>query len=108
MRVKGNLEPQSVTVESCFGEVNMANVRLRTNIQQVTKIDPQTEQEITLYEYDEFILKVKNYDGLQHDIEENFNDWVATGRVLEINESASAVVEMKEALKILGVEFDEE
>jgi len=42
------------------------------------------------YEYDEYEIVVKYYDGLQHDIESAFADWLVTGRTLEFNERATA------------------
>ena len=32
---------------------------------------------------------------MQEEIESNLNDWLATGRMLEVNESASIVQDMK-------------
>lgn len=78
-------------------------VRLRENINEVTEIDPQTETTITMFEYDEYTFLLKDREGLQADIESNLNDWLITGRTLEVNESASIVQDMKAALEILGV-----
>lgn len=78
-------------------------VRLRENINEVTETDPQTETTITLFEYDEYTFLLKDREGLQEDIESNLNDWLITGRTLEVNESASIVQDMKAALEILEV-----
>lgn len=78
-------------------------VRLRENINEVTETDPQTETTITMFEYDEYTFLLKGREGLQEDIEGNLNDWLITGRTLEVNESASIVQDMKAALEILGV-----
>lgn len=78
-------------------------VRLRENINEVTETDPQTETTITMFEYDEYTFLLKDREGLQEDIENNLNDWLITGRTLEVNESASIVQDMKAALEILGV-----
>lgn len=78
-------------------------VRLRENINEVTETDPQTETTITMFEYDEYTFLLKDREGLQADIESNLNDWLITGRTLEVNESASIVQDMKAALEILGV-----
>lgn len=48
-----------------------------------------------------------NRDGLREDIEGHMEDWLITGRTLEINESASVIQDMKKALDILGVSLDE-
>ena len=78
-------------------------VRLRENINEVTETDTQTETTITMFEYDEYTFLLKDREGLQADIEGNLNDWLITGRTLEVNESASIVQDMKAALEILGV-----
>lgn len=78
-------------------------VRLRENINEVTETDPQTETTITMFEYDEYTFLLKDREGLQADIEGNLNDWLITGRTLEVNESASIIQDMKAALEILGV-----
>lgn len=78
-------------------------VRLRENINEVTETDPQTETTIIMFEYDEYTFLLKDREGLQADIESNLNDWLITGRTLEVNESASIVQDMKAALEILGV-----
>lgn len=78
-------------------------VRLRENIKEVTDIDPQTETSVTMFEYDEYTFLLKNREGLQEDIENNLSDWLITGRTLEVNESASIVQDMREALGIVGV-----
>ena len=75
----------------------------RDNIKEVTDIDPQTETSVTMFEYDEYTFLLKDREGLREDIESNLNDWLITGRTLEVNESASIVQDMKAALEILGV-----
>lgn len=42
-------------------------------------------------------------EGLREEIEGNMSNWLITGRTLEINEGASIVQDMKEALEIVGV-----
>ena len=83
-----------VTVEPYRPIPGQVEVRVRENVRQITE---------TEFEYDEYILHVKDRDGLKEDIEANMGDWLTTGRTLEFNESASAVVDMKDALEIMGV-----
>ena len=97
MRVKGNVSPVTLSMESYLPLEGYVEVRLRENIKEVTDIDPQTETSITMFEYDEYTFLLKE------DIESNLNDWLITGRTLEVNESASIVQDMKAALEILGV-----
>lgn len=78
-------------------------VRLRENIKEVTETDPQTETSVTMFEYDEYTFILKDREGLQEEIESNLNDWLITGRTLEVNESASIIQDMRAALEILEV-----
>lgn len=103
MRVRGNISPATLTVESYLPMEGYVEVRLRENINEVTETDPQTETTITMFEYDEYTFLLKDREGLQEDIENNLNDWLITGRTLEVNESASIIQDMKAALEILGV-----
>lgn len=103
MRVKGNVSPVTLSMESYLPLEGYVEVRLRENIKKVTDIDPQTETSVTMFEYDEYTFLLKDRKGLQEDIESNLNDWLVTGRTLEVNESASIVQDMKAALEILGV-----
>ncbi len=103
MRVRGNISPVTLSMESYLPLEGYVEVRLRENINEVTETDPQTETTVTLFEYDEYTFLLKDREGLQEDIENNLNDWLITGRTLEVNESASIVQDMKAALEILGV-----
>lgn len=101
MRVKGNVSPVTLSMESYLPLEGYVEVRLRENIKEVT--DPQTETSVTMFEYDEYTFLLKDREGLQEDIENNLSDWLITGRTLEVNESASIVQDMKAALEILEV-----
>lgn len=101
MRVRGDILPEAFTIETYPPKPSCVEVRLRENIKQVTETNAQTT--VILYEYDEYTLIVKEKAGLKQEIEANLSDWLATGRTLEINESASIMQDMREALNILGV-----
>ena len=103
MRVQGNNAPDSVTVEAYLPRKGYAEVRVRENVKQITETDPTTGLEYCLYEYDEYVFHIPEREGLKEEIESNLSDWLATGRVLEVNEGASLVADMKDALNILGV-----
>lgn len=103
MRVRGNISPVTLSVESYLPLEGYVEVRLRENIKEVTETDPQTETPLTMFEYDEYTFLLKDREGLQEDIESNLSDWLITGRTLEVNESASIVQDMKAALEILEV-----
>lgn len=108
MRVKGNVSPVTLSMESYLPLEGYVEVRLRENIEEVTYIDSQTEISVTMFEYDEYTFLLKDREGLQEDIENNLSDWLITGRTLEVNESASIVQDMKAALDLLGVVNEEE
>lgn len=103
MRVKGNVSPVTLSMESYLPLEGYVEVRLRENIKEVTDTGPQTETSVTMFEYDEYTFLLKDRDGLKEDIENNLSDWLITGRTLEVNESASIVQDMREALGIVGV-----
>lgn len=108
MRVKGNVSPVTLSMEPYLPLEGYVEVRLREDIKEVTDTDPQTETSVTVFEYDEYTFLLKDREGLREDIESNLNDWLITGRTLEVNEGASIVQDMKAALEILGVKPDEE
>lgn len=93
MRVEGNAIPAAVRVENYMPLPGYVEVRLVENV---------TEKSGTLYEYDEYTLHVKDRDGLRDEIEANLDDWLTTGRTLEVNEGASIVRDMQDALRALG------
>lgn len=108
MKVIGNLSPQPIQLEFNFANKNderLVKVWLRENIVE-KEVEDKQGNKTTLFEYDEYTMKVEYYDGLQHDIEEHLDEWLNTGRIVEFNENASEVQEMKEALRVLGVEVD--
>lgn len=103
MRVRGNVSPNALDIEAFAPMPGYVEVRLRENIKRVTVVDEMTEAEVTMYEYDEYTFHLHDKEGLQEEIEANINDWLVTGRTLEINEGASIVQDMKESLEIVGV-----
>lgn len=103
MRVRGNVSPNALDIEAFAPMPGYVEVRLRENIKEVSEVDEMTETEITMYEYDEYTFHLRDREGLQEEIETNMSDRLITGRTLEINEGASIVQDMKEALEIVGV-----
>ena len=103
MRVKGNVSPNVLDIEAFAPMPGYVEVRLRENIKAVPVVDEMTETGITMYEYDEYTFHMREKESLQEEIETNMSDWLATGRTLEINEGASIVQDMKDALGIVGV-----
>ena len=98
MRVQGNIDPEAIKVEAYLPVPGMVEVRLRENVAQLSD---------TMYEYDEYVTLMKDRPGLKEDIANNLSDWLITLRTLEVNENASILRDMREALAILGVNADE-
>lgn len=103
MRVRGNVSPESLSIEPFAPMPGYVEVRLRENIKDITAVDEMTDQEVPMFEYDEYTFHLANKEGLREEIEGNMSDWLITGRTLEINEGASIAQDMKEALEIVGV-----
>lgn len=93
MRVQGNGFPAAVTVESYWPMPGYVEVRVRENVKDITPTDG--ENAAPLFEYDEYVFHVKQRDGLKQEIENNLTAWIQTGRMLEVNDRASTVQDMK-------------
>ncbi len=91
MRVLGNSEPTQVIVEPYLCGIGMAEVRLRENAKQVTIMDTTMGQSVQMWQYDEYVIIVSDYPGLQAEIAQNLPDWLATGKALETNTQSSVV-----------------
>lgn len=97
MRVRGNVSPAVIILEPYHPKPGYAELRLRENVREISEIDKITEQTIVQYEYDEYTFLLKEKDGLKAEIEANLNDWLVTGRTLEVNEYATIMQDMKDA-----------
>lgn len=107
MRVQGNNYPKLITLETYHPMPGYVELRLRENVNEVIRTDAETGKETVFHEYDEYTFLLKDKPGLREDIEAHLSDWLITGRTLEVNENASLVQDMKEALEILGVNTNE-
>lgn len=92
MRVKGNVSPDVLDIEPYAPTLEYAEVRLRENINEISVFDKMTETPITMYEYDEYTFVLREKEGLQADIEANMDDWLTTGRTLEVDPMATLYV----------------
>lgn len=89
MRVRGNVYPESVTVETYLPTPGMVEIRLRENVKEVSVTDEMTDTTTIIYEYDEYMKVVPNSPGLREDITANLSDWLVTLRSLEVDGNAS-------------------
>lgn len=101
MRVVGDKNPEVIKVEQMLNN-NLAEVRIRQNVSQIT-VTNEFIGTHTMYQYDEYVMKMPYRDTLKAEIESNLQDWLATGRTLEYNVMASIPYDMKQALDILGI-----
>lgn len=88
MRVKGNVSPKSFDIEVYGGDRSKVEVRVRENIKPSGEI-------INEFEYDEYLFIIDNESNLKNKIKNNLEDWLATGRNLEINPQATLYVQAK-------------
>ena len=95
MRVRGNVSPNVLDIERYRPIPGYVEARLRENINEVTAVDEMTEQEIKIFEYDEYTFVLPDFEGLREHIEANMADWLATGRTLEVHENASIVADQR-------------
>lgn len=103
MRVRGNRSPSVLTIEAYHPLPGYVEVRLRENINEISETDEITGETVTLFEYDEYLFLLNDKEGLREEIEKNMADWLATGRVIEVNFGASIVQDMTLALTVMGV-----
>lgn len=92
MRVRGNVYPESVTVETYLQTPGMVEIRLRENVKEVSVTDEMPGTTTIMYEYDEYAKVVPDSPGLKEDIAANLSDWLITLRSLEVNENASILM----------------
>ncbi len=95
MKVIGDIYPETLSMESYFPLNGYVEIRLCENIKEITETDHLTKATVTMFEYDEYTFVLKDRVGLRQDIERHLDEWMATGRTVEVNESASIVQDMK-------------
>ena len=95
MKVQGNAYPETITVEPRIDMTGIVEIRIRENINDVSYIDQESGQNITMYEYDEYTTLSTDRPGLKNEISENIKDWLATLHVMEVNQNASIVRNMQ-------------
>ena len=94
MKVIGNVSPNPVSVEQNLAN-NLVEIRLRENVRKISEEGLKSDEQIEMYQYDEYVLHIPNREGLKEDIESDLQDWLMTGRKLEYNPIASAVKDLE-------------
>lgn len=92
MRVRGNVSPNVLDIEPYAPTLGYVEVRLRENINEISVTDEMSETPITMYEYDEYTFVLREKETLQTEIEANMDDWLITGRTLEVDPMATLYV----------------
>ena len=92
MKIRGNNIPPSVSLEFINKK---AEVRVRENVSEIIVIDTITNEETTMYEYDEYSFSIDYKEGLKEEIESKLEEWLITGRNLEVSPQASLYVSAK-------------
>lgn len=95
MRVNGNISPDVLSIENYEPIPGKVEVKLRENINEVEKTDEMTGETITLYEYDEYSFILDNEKNLRKKIQNHIEDWLTTGRTLEVAPNATLYVSAK-------------
>ena len=95
MRVRGNVSPTVLSIEDYEPIVGKVEVRLRENINEFETEDEMTGETVTGYEYDEYTFILDNAEGLEKNIKANIEDWLTTGRTLEVAPKATLYVTAK-------------
>ena len=93
MRVRGNVSPESLSIEPFAPMPGYVEIRLRENIKDITAVDEMTDQEVPMFEYDEYTFHLANKEGLREEIEGN------------MIEQAQAI---REAMDYAGASLDED
>ncbi|MCM1223823.1 MAG: hypothetical protein NC548_56165 [Lachnospiraceae bacterium] len=96
MRVKGSINPDVVDVTAYEPIPGKAEVKIRENITSFTETDPVTEEEVTGFVYDEYTFILDNAIGLRKTILDNLEDWLITGRTLEVAPNATLYLTAKD------------
>lgn len=92
MRVRGNLKPDVLSIDRYNPDTKKVEVRLRENILEFEEYDSMSKKTIIGYEYDEYVLVVDNELELEKKIEADFDNWLMTGRTVEINTQATLYI----------------
>lgn len=96
MRVKGNLKPDVLNIVPYEPIEGKVEVKLRENVVPYEDTDPETGDVIGEgFEYDEYTFILDNTKGLKKTIESNIEDWLTTGRTLEVDIRATLYVTAK-------------
>lgn len=84
MKVQSGVDPKPININKFYPKPGYMEVRLRENVNIIQLIDEVTETPDTVFEYDEYILKIKDREGLEADINANFNTYLTEAKNIEL------------------------
>lgn len=89
MRVNGNVSPLTVSTTSYqMSNPAMKELRITENVEQIG---------VNNYVYDEYVFYLEDSDGdLSERVLEDLDNWLETGRNLEVNQNSSMFYHMEE------------
>ncbi len=86
MRVRGDLQPSNAfTLEEQPNDPGRVLARFYENVAPFT--EKQGELTISGYEYDEYKLELDDYEGLEEDILNNFEGYLAQAKLVEAEQN---------------------
>lgn len=95
MRVRGSNSPNAFSIEVYGGDPSKVEVRLRENIKAYEEKLEGMNETIQGYEYDEYLFILDKTENLSEIIQNNLEDWLTTGRTLEIDSRATLYITAK-------------
>lgn len=103
MRAESNIKPESPFIIEVIGD--MASVRFFTDITKKIKEDEE------VWEYNEYLLTVRNRPGLKEAIEKNYDKWLQLAIDKEKEPKPETerekILRLEKENKLLGIEISE-
>lgn len=84
MKVRSSVAPKSISINKFYPKPGYMEVRLRENVNIIQLINKVTQTLDTAFEYNEYILKIKDREGLEADINANFDTYLTEARNIEL------------------------
>lgn len=84
MKVQSAVAPEFFSINRFYPMPGYMEIRLRENINSIRPTDDASDNPEVVFEFDEYILKLKNRDGLEADIKANFDAYLIEARNIEL------------------------
>lgn len=93
MRVESNRKPEKIHMEQYLPCSGMVELRIRENVTEAG--------ERGMYTYDEYVFRIPGSPGLSEMVEQDLDNWLATGRAMEAGENTTLVADLRNALDLI-------